>query len=440
MKKIQIQRARLNKGYFPPRFSPLAAGIMNAAKGIYIRMGEKLSNVTLCNPEPFCRALREQQEGKNRLIILFRHADKADAPSLLYAVNTLAPRKGRRMGIRYDRRPHAFFLYGKDVPNWAGALAGWIFPRLGHIPVINRGLCRESIDDIRKALKENRFPMALAPEGQVTYHAHHTFDLESGIMHMAEWAAEQGPVKLMPVALAYDYGTNRTRVLQKVRKKWIKMTGLPLSEFTENSPYSLLMEMTEKTLTLLEESFLHGAPQTGKADADSRIAALNEAILKEAEKTAGIRKSGTILDRIFRIRYRGVDTRYPENRDPAGYNTWERSRSDYDCIKAALYIRCSQIVDVLEYVHTSYIDDVPLNNRHCEYALTILDVVNRFSGGDIGSRYTPVLRRALLLTGDPLDFSDMGAGLPKKERFKKGTGQIKESLEGLSLQIEGHMN
>lgn len=438
MKKLKLKTPRLSKGYISPRFSPIAVGIMNLARESYMKRGEKVSGVKLLNPEPFCRALKEQQDGKNRLIILFRHCEKADAPSLMYGVNKTAKIEGHRLGIKFRKRPHALFLYGKDVPNWAGALAAWIFPRLGHIPVINRGLCRESINDIRKALKNNRFPMALAPEGQVTYHSHRTAELEPGIIHMAEWASEHGSVQLLPVALAYDYGEKKERLIHKVRCRWIKETGLRLPEFSRNqSPYDLLIEMTEKTLTLLEKSFLPSPAETD--DLEMRIAALNETILKEAEKFARIRKSGSVLDRIFKLRYKGVETWYPENSNPSLYSPWDKSRSDYNSLKASLYVRCSQIVDVLEYVHIDYISDTPLNNRHCEYALNILDLVNRFRGGDIGTRFTPEMRRALLLPGDPIDFNSFDRNPSKKVRFKSISSHIAERLQDLSEAIEDYL-
>jgi hypothetical protein len=438
LRRLKLKSARLSIGYISPSFSPISVGIMNIARETYMKVGEKVSGVKLLNPEPFCKALKDQQEGKNRLIILFRHSEKADATSLMYSVNKTARIQGRKLGIRFRKRPHAFFLYGKDVPNWAGAPAAWIFPRLGHIPVINRGLCRESIDDIRKALEENRFPMALAPEGQVTYHSHQTAELESGIIHMAEWASEHGSVQLLPVALAYDYGDRKESLIQKVRLRWIKETGLILPEFSVGqNPYDFLIEMTEKTLTLLEESF---PPYKVEADdLDTRLVTLNETILKEAEKIANIRKAGSVLDRIFKLRYKGVDTWYPENSNPSAYSPWERSRSDYNSLKASLFVRCSQIVDVLEYIHTSYISDAPLNNRHCEYALNILDVVNRFRGGDIGTRYTPQMRRALLLPGDPIDFNSFDKNLSKKERFKSVSSHIAERLQYLSEAIEDYL-
>uniref|UniRef100_UPI00261A7AE2 hypothetical protein n=1 Tax=Oceanispirochaeta sp. TaxID=2035350 RepID=UPI00261A7AE2 len=99
-------------------------------------------------------------------------------------------------------------------------------------------------------------------------------------------------------------------------------------------------------------------------------------------------------------------------------------------------IRCSQIADVLEYVHTGYIMDAPLNNRHCEYALNLLDVVNRFKGGDIGTRFSPEMRTALILTGETIDPSDFSAVEKKKDRYKVLLDRIKNDLQGLSLDIE----
>jgi len=409
---------------------------MKLAAPSYLRKYEHLRCVKLLNPEPFCRALKEHQEGQYRLIILFRHCDKADAPALLQGVSKLAVIEGRKIGIHYVKAPHAFFLYGKDVLNWAGRPARWFFPRLGHIPVTNRGYNRRSMEDIQKTLKESVHPLALAPEGQVTYHSHHCFPLENGISRMAGWAEKYGRVRILTVSLAYDYENRKDIVFRKAVRRWMKETGLNLN--TEDSPYALLMEMTEKTVGLLEKSF---SPKSeGPAnDLDERIQQLNDCILKAGESSAGIRKSGTFLDRIFRLRYRGVETRYPETSNPRHFSPWERSASNYECVKASHYIRCSQIADVLEYVHTGYIDNTELNNRHCEYVLNILDVVNRFRGGDISTRFSPVRRKALLLSGDLMDPSEFQLETSGKEGSRLLREDLQRELKKLSSEIEKYI-
>jgi len=435
VKPLSVPAATRGRGYHPPRFSRTARLMMRLAAPFYLRAGERLNGVTLINPDSFCRPLREHQEGKYRLIILFRHSDKADAPALLQAVTNLSVREGRRLGIRYKTRPHAFFLYGKDVLNWAGAPARWFFPRLGHIPVTNRGYNRRSVEDIRKTLEESRHPLALAPEGQVTYHSHRCFPLESGISYISGWAGQHGPVRILPVSLVYDYGKKKDRMFSRALRRWMNETGLSLE--TGGSPYSILMEMTDKTVLLLEKSF---PPESAGDDLDERIQALNHAILNAGENAAGISPFGTFLDRIFRLRYRGVDTRYPENRDPARFTPWEKSASGYDCLSAAWYIRCSQIADVLEYIHTGYIEDTELNNRHCEYVLNLLDLVNRFRGGDISSRYVPGLRKARLLSGSLIDPSVFHLEKPVREASSLYREKLQEELQRLSSEIEKYLS
>jgi hypothetical protein len=445
MKGFTVKTARLSKGYVSPRYRSGARLFMLLASRLYIALAEKLSRITLINPELLCQALKDQQEGKYRLIILFRHSDKADASALTYGLNFLVRKEGRKGGIKFSKRPHAFFLYGKDVPNWAGALAGWIFPRLGNIPVINRGLCQKSIEDLKLTLKKNRFPLALAPEGQVTYHTGRVFDLEGGLVHMVDWASEHGPVRLLPLIPLYDYGSRKETVLEKVRKKWMNETGINLETIT--TPYSFLMELTEKTVILLEKNFPAALQYSGnqtKMEQESpegkslneRIHILNETIIHEGEKVLGIKKTGSFLDRIFRIRYRGVDTFYPENRDPAEDTPWERSASDFNCVKTTYAVWCSQIADVLEYIHTDYISEEPLNNRHCEYALNLLDVVNRFRGGDIGTRFSPGKRKASLLTGNLIDPAHYRNIAKRKERHAIIMEKVREELEKISQNYE----
>ncbi len=75
----------------------------------------------------------------------------------------------RKNGRRLNRKPHVHILYGKDVLNWSGSVARWGTPKIGGIPVINSRMYRPSFEAIRGAIREGRFPVAFAPETQVTY-------------------------------------------------------------------------------------------------------------------------------------------------------------------------------------------------------------------------------------------------------------------------------
>jgi hypothetical protein len=140
---------------FPtPRFSKPVYCFSRLAGSLYVRLALGINVLKLANPEVLSNEIKAFKEGRQSLIIAFRHTAKEDAPALLVAV----------------KESHLCFLYGRDVLNWAGRVTRFLFPRLGFVAVQNRGNNKEGMHYLRKEVQQGRFPIALAPEGQVTYH------------------------------------------------------------------------------------------------------------------------------------------------------------------------------------------------------------------------------------------------------------------------------
>ncbi|UCF99009.1 MAG: hypothetical protein JSV89_05590 [Spirochaetaceae bacterium] len=62
--------------------------------------------------------------------------------------------------------------------------------RIGGIAVMNRRNDTESMRTIRRQLSDGPFPVALAPEGQVSYHNHLLGPIEGGTARLAVWCLE----------------------------------------------------------------------------------------------------------------------------------------------------------------------------------------------------------------------------------------------------------
>ena len=129
---------------------------------------------------------------------------------------------------------------------------------------------------------------------------------------------------------------------------------------------------------------------------------------------------------------------YPESFNPQDLAPAPRSIADFYSMKARIYIPHSQIVDVLEYFDTGYIEPPGEPERYCEYALNLLDVINRLKGGDINSRYNPGKIEAYVLAGDPISaksfFTDTGDGVNGKQKKAQETltKELHSALEQLS--------
>ncbi len=405
---------------------------------LYLNLFEGISSVKFIHQDRIASAFKDFHNGRHRLIFAFRHAAKEDPPVLMYAFNH-PMRKRLRQGRKLS---HVRFLYGRDVPNWAGGAAAWLFPKIGAIPVQNRGGNREALCLLRREMKDGRFPIILAPEEQVVYHMYHTSDIAPGISSLVRWGQKSGkPVMVMPLAMGYTYGEEPERFIRKMLSKWENETGFRLQHRKSGPLYPLLAEAADKTVSLLE-SFYGTAPMESTelptpGELDARITALCAAVLSEAEKVANLSSEGSGMDRLFRIRYAGVDSLFPEKLDPAAQPALPRALLDFKALKAAVSIRHSQIVDVLEYIHMSYITPPFSAGRGCEFVLNLLDLINRAQGGDISSRFSPKNQKSVVLAGPPIVYdasSDEGMG--RRESLDKITSDVKAALEQASAELE----
>ncbi len=402
---------------FPtPRFMRPVYWFVRLAGPLYMRLALGVKAVKILNRPTLETELAAFKEGRHRLIIAFRHTAVEDAPLVL-------------MGIK---RSHLAFLYGRDVLNWAGAITKCIFPRLGFIAVQNRATNRDGIQYLRDEAKGGRFPLALAPEGQVTYHAHRCAPIEAGVANLALWAAEGGQdVTILAVAIAYRYADDTLAFVEKLLTRWQAESGITLKAGLVGEQ---LIQACEETLTLTAAWW--DLPLPGSGTFTERRDELCARLLDMGEDLALLsRGEGTILDRLFRLRFKGEDTLFCE--EEPSHNALAESRREVLKERAHLYLRINQTVDVLEYLDTGYIGEQATPARMAETALTLLDVLNRLNGGTIDSRYSPKGKVGGLFIADPIRLKDItGEAAGRKERIAAIQSATAAALKRASEQLE----
>ena len=444
-RKIVFDAPVRGRDFQEPRFSRGVHRFTLLAGRTYLRLFEGVDTISVSGADHIIDEFQRFHQGGSRLLIVFRHAAKEDAPVLAYTFDRIIPQLMRR-----ERRgrlgfiPHVRFLYGKDVLNWAGRAAVWLFPRMGNIPVVNRGMHKQGLTILKDELRRGTFPIALAPEAQVTYHMYHCTETEKGAAVLATWAMDSGlPVQILPISLRYHYSDDPFAFTVDIVRRWEEETGEPLGEqgavhrLGGDREYDnlvrVLLTMTAKSLSLLEHDYRitpdprpsasSGSPD-GRSSSEEidwlrdRISRLNESILQAAEDLSGIEAEGSWLDRVFRIRYHGMARLYPESFDPARLPPLARHLADFRSLEARIYLRHSQIVDVLEYLDPAYLfssrtpeahamqvcsESEGIGDRVCEYGLILLDLINRMAGGNIDTRYTPPHKRVRVIAGEAID-------------------------------------
>ena len=402
--------------------------------------------------EHLYQGIKAHYSGHSRLLILFRHVGKEDAPAVLGSIVMNLPRWCRKHGKPLDKKPHAHFLYGKDVLNWAGPTSRWLLPRIAGIPVINHKVYKPSIDAIRYALKEGRFPLAFAPEGQVTYHMYKCADIAAGATVFARWAREElirqakkGKVIILPVAVGYEYKKSFKNIIHENLKVLSNILGIIIPK--ELGLKDSLIFTADKLVSTLEKLYHETCPRVMHTPAASetirqRVENLCSSILHYAENILEVTKHGPMLERVFRLRYKIINTIYREDIDPETLPPLERTWADFRAFHASMLKRHEEIVDALEYLDPQYIIDNPSEIRMAEFSMILRDVTNRVNGGNIKSRYSPKGKTALLLFGSPIEMSlsDYQKSGSKKEADAYIHNAVQTSLTDVSAQLEGVMS
>ena len=438
-KMMVLKRASQGRGFLAPRYSPLVRSILVFLGKWYVKYIERISSIEIKNEATLMQEFVRFEQEKTLLILAFRHVAKEDAPTLMYAFNRNLQKLIGKANVTQSKTgktiAHAQFLYGKDVLNWAGNATAWLFPKIGCIPVQNRGSNKQGLDILRKAMNEGDFPIALAPEGQVTYHMYRTSPLSKGVASLASWGTKE--VTILPIAIAYRYDQQGEDFIRAVLRRWEKQTGKTLPNRAYEPILTLLKTALQETLALLENLY-QLEPTIEHISPKNRITCICEKALSEAESLCGLKSEGSFLDRVFRIRFKGEDALHPEHFDPKKLAPLPRSIADFHALQAHVYLRHSQIVDILQYLDLEYLQAPCSEGRACEFALNLLDVVNRMQGGTIASRFTPKHKKAVFFIGKPLIHELSKEPLPRRQGLKTTTDKVYGSLQKTSEELESY--
>ncbi len=403
---------------------PAARRVVRFLGPHYLRLFEGIRKVTCEGEENFREALDAFYSGEARVIIAFRHVMKEDAPALMYAFMT-----SDAIG---KIRPHAHFIYGKDVLHWAGKKAAMVFPHLGTIPVENRTMNSESLRALKDAVLSGEHPIALAPESQVTYHSGRVAPISNGTAFMADWALRGGKkVYILPVSLYYTYGKPYDELLDEIFSLWESECGQTLNR--DGDHIATLLEATEKTLTVLSEEFPIAFGEN--VPLRERLEAMCEKVLEEGESLAGIQKEELIIDRVFVLRQVGNDMLWEKDLSEKRNSPLASSLLDMNALKGHLILRHEKVADILEYIDPSYITESDDMHRACEYGLNLLDLVNRMKGGTIDTRFTPKRKEVSIYFWEKLPLK-LTEGVKRKEQTAIFSQEIHKALEKVSGEHE----
>jgi hypothetical protein len=412
--KKPVDKARADIKLPEPRVSIFVILLLKVFGRLYLFLFYGIARIVLKGDKSFLEAWKRALAGKSRCIIAFRHPNGGEPQLLTWFILFRLRLIAAFRGVRFSRQPHAVFVYGYEVARWGGWVARYILPRVGGMPIHHSKVDRHGMARIFKAVMDGPYPVALAPEGQVSYNADILPRLEQGVMrigfHVAGRLAENnGPdVEVLPVAIHYRFGTWGIMTTESLIKKIEKYTNPDPSERKRVRKLSY----TER-LTLCREHILSVNEKRYKIPVDTekpfneRLDAVIEAAFAAAERILDVKTQGDVFSRMYSMRQTCWDRiALPDVDSMDAISGVERGTLDLAAGEAWHAGRHLELVDLAWYFRIPVpANDAPLHQR-IEYAQNLWDFASRSMGGAYSDRTSILPRRVVIQSAPPINISE----------------------------------
>jgi len=461
--------------FIPPSYSGWVRRAMHPLMPAWTAWQTNLAEVETHNVAALAQLYHEFGAGKTRLMLAFRHPNSTDPYVLSHLLWRSLPQAAREMGLPL-KTTHAHFLYDRGIPLWAGSYLGWVFSRLGGVPIQRGKLDLLALKTARRLMLEGRFPLAAAPEGGNNGHNEIVSPLEPGIAQLAFWCAEDLQAKerpesvvILPIGIQYRYVEEPWKPLEALITQLEKDSGLaqPVelgqagsdmtdSERSQSGLYTRLYRLAEHLLGQME-GYYHdfygvsfdsaelepGAIADSEKSTDNRETDPNERLgerlktlmneaLQVAENYFGLRPKGTMIDRCRKLEQAGWDRIFREDTDTL--SAVALGLANRVAEEANLRMWHMRLVESFVAVTGHYVKEHPSADRFAETALLLRDMIDKIKGEPV-SQFALGPQKAIATIGEPIVVSDRYADYQKSRRraIASLTKDLQHSMESLIL-------
>ena len=348
--------------------------------------------------EAFKRALA----GESRCIIAFRHPNGGEPQLLswffLFKLKYLAA----RVGVKFARWPHAVFVYGYEVLRWGGWVARYIMPNVGAMPIHHSKMDTKGMARIYRAIAEGPYPVALAPEGQVSYTTDAVPRLEQGVIRIGFNAVERltakgvdCPVEILPLSVHFRFGSWGRFTLELLLKKIEKTCGVSGKGRKKIPMTERLRQCRDHVLVEIESRYK--ISPGASASFDERIELVIDKALETGERMMGKKAEGDLFARMYRLRQLCWDRIFlpgVENFD--GLTQIQQSTIDLQAGEAWYAGRHMELVDFCWYFRVPLPTEETAFHKKIEYAQNLWDFASRAMGGAFRNRVSIFPRRVII--------------------------------------------
>lgn len=443
-------------GLAAPEISTAVVSALRVIGWPYLRFALGFERVSIRGARHLVAAFDEALSGRASVVLAFRHPFGDEAQLLSWVFSAGVEREARSLGVRLPVRPWAVFVHGYEVPRWSGPLVRWLLPRTGSMPVHHSKLDRSGLERILAAMENGPWPVAIAPEGQVSYASQTVPRLEEGAVRLGfqvagridrrerqqtgqmtspEASGQRRRVVIVPVSVHRRYDHRAEASLDTLLRRTEAFAGLPVGQSgTEAQDTANRMGALQQHLLSFAEK-VYALPACSTPDTAARVGHLVQAALKTAERLLGMTEShDDDIERLYRIRQVGWDRIYMKpGFDLASRPPVERAVLDRKAGEAWYAMRHMELADFIWYFRSDPPGNEAPMHDIIEYAQNLWDLANRLAGGTIRDRREVHPKQAVVACGEPID---LGAMLPHYQQDRSGArSDAMSALESAFLSL-----
>jgi len=416
-----------------PKISKFVILILRILGRIYLFLFYGIARIVFEGDKTFLETFKRALDGKSRCMIAFRHPNGGEPQILTWFFLFKLKGLARRNRVRFSRHPHAVFVYGYEVFLWGGWPARFIMPRIGAMHIFHAKMDSQGMDRIYKTILEGPYPLALAPEGQVSYTTDAVPRLEPGVIRIGFNAAERMaktradcPVEVLPVSVFFRFGPWGIMTMEKLLKKVEKLTGVH-ERGRKRLPFTERVRQCRDHILEVNEA-RYGLSHDNSLSFPERLDKVINAALETGERMIGVKSEGIIFARMYRLRQYCWDKIYlPEFENLNGMSHVERSVRDLQAGEAWYIARHQEIVDFCWYFRIPLPAEGAALHNKIEYVQNLWDFANRTMGGAYADRVSIFPRKVIIRAAPAINLSER---LPSYHQDKKAAiGEAMSDLE-----------
>lgn len=447
--------------FIPQCHNPLVVKIVSWFLPLILRVRTRpwlpagIVNIQAKNPEVLAELYHEFQAGKVRFLIAFRHPEVEDPLSMSYLLSRIVPKVARKKGIKLKYPLHSYFIYERGMTIWAGNWLGWLFSRLGGIPV-RRGkrIDRMAISKARELFATAEMPIAIAPEGGTNGHSSIVSPLEPGVAQLGFWCVEdlkkanrEEQVFIIPIGIKYSYVNPPWKRIDWLLSKLELDSGLPVRKTSEISQereeilYQRVVDLSEYLISEMEEfyrRFYHQEfPEIITSEIPkneiliTRLHRLMDTALKIAEQYFNIQPQGNFIDRCRRLEDAGWNYIYRDDiADIQSLSPFQRGLADWVAQEADLKMQHMRIAESFVAVTANYILEKPTPERFAETILLMFDMLSRIKDSTLPGRPRLGWKQAMISVGEAININERWENCQgNKQALRKGVSDLTQDLQ-----------